>query len=88
MIRRFSKQANNEYLFFLERDTKKYDKINELLDDIEINGASKGKGKPEPLLYNLKKYWSRHINKKDRLIYRIENEILLIYSCDGHYSDK
>lgn len=49
-----------------------------------------GEGQPEELKYNYKGYWSRKINKKDRLIYRVEEEIVtvIIVSAMGHYSDK
>jgi 2-polyprenyl-3-methyl-5-hydroxy-6-metoxy-1,4-benzoquinol methylase len=38
-----------------------------------------GTGKPELLTGNLNNYWSRRINKKDRLIYRINDEMIIIY---------
>jgi len=49
-----------------------------------------GEGQPEELKYNLKGYWSRRINQKDRIIYRVESEIVTVYvvSAMGHYSDK
>ncbi len=49
-----------------------------------------GTGKPELLTGNLNNYWSRRINKKDRLIYRINDEMIIIYilSAKGHYFDK
>jgi len=47
-------------------------------------------GKPERLKFDLTGYWSRRINKKDRLVYFIENEIITVtvVSAIGHYSDK
>jgi len=49
-----------------------------------------GTGKPEKLKFELAGYWSRRINKKDRFIYSIENEIITvtIVSAMGHYGDK
>ena len=49
-----------------------------------------GTGKPEPLKYDYLGYWSRRINQKDRLIYRVEESIITVYviSALGHYSDK
>ena len=44
-----------------------------------------GIGKPEPLRYQLSGYWSRRINKEDRLIYKVEGELLIIISCSEHY---
>jgi toxin YoeB len=49
-----------------------------------------GTGKPERLKFELAGYWSRRINKKDRLIYFIEDSIITVtvVSALGHYSDK
>ncbi|MEG1545200.1 MAG: Txe/YoeB family addiction module toxin [Tannerellaceae bacterium] len=49
-----------------------------------------GIGSPEPLKYKLSGYWSRQINKKDRLVYRVDEEIIIVYvvSALGHYDDK
>ncbi|MEC4047822.1 type II toxin-antitoxin system YoeB family toxin [Flavobacterium sp. SUN046] len=44
-------------------------------------------GKPEALKWDLYGYWSRRINHKDRLIYKVENDIVTVYvvSAMGHY---
>lgn len=49
-----------------------------------------GTGNPEPLKYHLSGYWSRRINKKERMIYRVlENKVVvLVVSAIGHYGDK
>jgi toxin YoeB len=49
-----------------------------------------GTGKPEKLKFELTGYWSRRINKKDRLIYSIEHHIVTVtvVSAVGHYGDK
>ena len=49
-----------------------------------------GTGKPERLKFELAGYWPRRINKTDRLIYSIENEIVTVtvVSALGHYSDR
>jgi len=58
--------------------------ISELYDHPET-----GTGKPERLKFDLTGYWSRRINKKDRLIYFIENDIITVtvVSALGHYED-
>ena len=50
----------------------------------------KGTGNPEALKYELAGYWSRRINRKDRIIYRVYEDrvIVLIVSAIGHYGDK
>ncbi|ARS39890.1 Txe/YoeB family addiction module toxin [Sphingobacteriaceae bacterium GW460-11-11-14-LB5] len=49
-----------------------------------------GIGKPEKLKFDLSGFWSRQINRKDRLIYKIEENIVTvtIISALGHYGDK
>ena len=46
-----------------------------------------GSGNPEPLKFELSGYWSRRINKKDRLIYEVHDDIVtvVVVSALGHY---
>jgi len=46
-----------------------------------------GTGNPEALKYDLPGYWSRRINKKDRMIYKVDEDIVTVYvfSALGHY---
>jgi toxin YoeB len=48
-----------------------------------------GEGQPEELKYEYKGYWSRRINQKDRIIYRVDDEIVTVFivSAMGHYSE-
>ena len=58
--------------------------ISELYDHPET-----GTGKPERLKFDLTGYWSRRINRKDRLIYFIKNDIITVtvVAALGHYED-
>ena len=49
-----------------------------------------GIGKPKALKHELAGFWSREINQKDRMIYRVEEDIVTVFviSAMGHYSDK
>jgi len=58
-----------------------------LVKDIDRNG-NVGIGKPEPLREDLSGWWSRHIDDANRLIYRIENNKIIISHCRTHYGDK
>ena len=51
---------------------------------------NEGTGKPEPLKYHLSGYWSRRINRKDRIIYKVfeDRVLVLVVSAIGHYGDK
>ena len=82
----FSERAWEDYTYWQITDKKILKKINELLKDIQRNGAKEGIGKPEALKY--RKAWSRRINYEHRLIYNIdENKNILIISCKGHYEE-
>jgi toxin YoeB len=64
-------------------------KIERILQDL-LENPFIGEGKPEELKFEYKGYWSRRINKKDRLVYRVDEKIVTIFvvSAMGHYSDK
>ncbi|MBQ4403087.1 MAG: Txe/YoeB family addiction module toxin [Selenomonadaceae bacterium] len=73
-----------EYLYWQTQDKKTLRKINNLLKDIERNGYN-CIGKPEPLRDELSGWWSVRIDEKNRLIFKIENEIVEITQCGTHY---
>ncbi|WP_302759493.1 Txe/YoeB family addiction module toxin [Amedibacillus dolichus] len=58
-----------------------------MIQDIERNGNS-GLGKPEQLRGDLSGLWSRRINDKDRLVYKIDETSVYILVCRFHYADK
>ena len=68
-------------------DRKTIKKVIKLIKDIERNGYT-GIGKPEHLKGDLSGYWSRHINSKDRIVYKIEGDNITIVQCGTHYGDK
>ena len=59
-------------------------KINELIREIKRTPFS-GKGKPEPLKFDLAGFWSRRITLEHRLVYRLDNDDILIAACRYHY---
>ncbi|MFY7811261.1 MAG: Txe/YoeB family addiction module toxin, partial [Flavobacterium sp.] len=67
-------------------DKKSLKKVNQFLLELEQHPTT-GSGNPEQLKHELSGYWSRRINKKDRLIYQIiETEVLVVVvSALGHY---
>ena len=85
MNKKWSDISWNEYLYWQQTDKKIVKRINDLIKDIERNGALKGKGEPEVLKY--RKGYSRRINHEHRLVYLIEGNDLLIVSCKGQYED-
>ena len=81
----FDDYAWKEYQFWEAQDPKTLNKINDLIEDIMRNGNI-GIGHPKPLK-NMEGCWSRKINKKDRLVYKIENNVVIILKCRNHYGD-
>jgi toxin YoeB len=67
-------------------DKSSLKKLNKILNELEQHPTT-GSGNPEQLKHELSGYWSRRINKKDRLIYQIiETEVLVVVvSALGHY---
>ncbi len=80
---RLSIRADRE-LARLSTNRKLLEKINALILDACEHPFS-GLGKPEPLKHQLKGFWSRRIDAKNRLIYRVAEPNLIIISLIGHY---
>ena len=59
-------------------------KINTLIKEIQSTLYSEI-GKSEPLKYDLAGLWSRRIDHEHRLVYQVNENELLIYSCQYHY---
>lgn len=76
--------AWDDYIYWSTQDKKTLKRINQLIKDIDRNGYD-GTGKPEPLKYNLQGFWSRRIDDTNRLVYKIENDNIVILHCRGHY---
>ena len=83
----FTETGWSDYLNWEWQDKKILKRINNLIEDIERNGHN-GIGKPEPLRNDMSGWWSRRIDEKNRLVYRlIDNEAVEISQCKGHYGD-
>ena len=84
----FTLDGWDEYTAWQTEDKRTLKKINELIKDILRNGHE-GIGHPEPLKGRLSGFWSRTIDEKNRLTYKIhDNGIIVIAHCNGHYDDK
>lgn len=85
----FTQNAWEEFEYWIETDAEIVTKIKELLKDIKRT-PFQGMGKPEPLKYDLKGYWSRRITGEHRLVYKVEgkkgeNQKCSIIQCRFHY---
>jgi toxin YoeB len=73
-----------DYISWQTEDKRILKKINDLIKDIQRT-PFEGKGKPEPLKFDLAGFWSRRIDREHRLVYKVEESNILIYSCRYHY---
>ena len=84
----FSETAWADYLHWQEHDATILGRLNQLLKET-LRTPFSGIGKPEPLVGNLKGFWSRRITREHRLVYRVsgsgEAQALEIAACRFHY---
>ncbi len=83
----FFEKAWEQFIYWQTQDKKTLKKLNKLIEDINRNGND-GIGHPEPLKGELSGWWSREIDEKNRLVYKIEDDCIKIYQCKNHYDDK
>jgi toxin YoeB len=81
---KFTESALEELNFFRENEPDIFEKIKILIANIK-EMPFKGLGKPEALKHNLQGYWSRRITLEHRLVYKIENDTIIVIQCRGHY---
>ena len=67
-----------------KNDKKILTRINNIIKDIQ-RSPFEGIGKPEPLKHNLSGYWSRRINDEHRIIYKVQEDGILIAQLRYHY---
>lgn len=87
----FTQHAWEDFEYWIEHDPDIVKKIKNLIKSINEN-PFKGLGKPEPLKYGLKGFWSRRITQEHRLVYKVsgkkgENQKCSIIQCRFHYDD-
>jgi len=84
----FSQEAWSDYIFWQKNDRAAIDRINALIKDA-MRSPFAGIGKPEPLVGDMKGFWSRRITREHRLVYRVtgkqDTPTLEIAACRFHY---
>ncbi len=80
----FAENAWEDYLYWQKTDKKLLKRINLLIRDI-TRDPFEGIGKPEPLKHALSGYWSRRINDEHRILYKMDQDSLLIAQLRFHY---
>ncbi len=80
----FSETAWEDYIYWQKTDKKVLNRTNELIKAI-MRTPFEGIGKPEPLKHSFAGYWSRRINDEHRIVYKVQDDSLLIAQCRYHY---
>ena len=84
MIRAFTDEAWEQYLHWVRTDRQILKRVNTLIEDT-MRHPYTGIGKPEMLRANLTGHWSRRITDEHRLVYRVQDDTLVIVACRFHY---
>jgi toxin YoeB len=82
----YSKRFTKEYERFFKYDKETAAKIKILKDDT-LAHPTYGLGQPERLRHRKGNWWSRRIDHKNRLVYRIIGNTIRFEQCRGHYDD-
>ena len=87
----FTPNAWEEFEYWIDNDQDIVVRIKDLVKAIRQD-PFKGIGKPEPLRYDLKGYWSRRITGEHRIVYKVSgtkgvDQKCIIVQCRFHYDD-
>ena len=80
MIKAWTEEAWEDFEYWTTQDRRVLKRILQLLKDIDRNGYE-GIGKPERLSGDLSNYWSRRIDDCNRIVYRIDGNVVKIVQC-------
>jgi len=81
----FHPDAWDDYQYWLQKDRRRLQRVNQLIRDIMRDDPFAGLGKPEPLRHQLQGTWSRRIDDEHRIVYRVLGDDLFILQCRYHY---
>jgi toxin YoeB len=81
-----TKRFDKEFKRFRKYDKETAAKIKILMADT-LEHPMEGLGHPERLRYRQGNWGSRHIDKKNRLVYKVVAEVVWFEQCYGHYDD-
>jgi toxin YoeB len=80
----FTTKFKEDLGWWYKNDDKKAAKILDLITAV-MSDPFIGIGKPEPLKYMEENFWSRRIDLEHRLVYVVNNEQIVFFSCRYHY---
>lgn len=77
----------SEYEKLREEDKILHKNLRDILKEMQRHNPAKGLGKPELLRHNLSGLWSRKLSRKERVIYKFDENYIYIFAIGGHYND-
>lgn len=86
MRKLWSDQAWEDHLLWQARDRKTLARINRLIKELERADGTGTIGKTERLRHSKRGLCSVRIDQANRLVYKLEDGVLYIVSCRGHYT--
>ena len=86
---KYTKEANKDFDQLKRSEPSAFKKAEDLVLELHHHPRN-GTGRPKPLKGSRTGQWSRRIDQKHRLVYRIDDDvvIVLVLSAWGHYDDK
>jgi toxin YoeB len=87
----FTSNGWEDLEYCIDNDPDTVTRIKDLIKSIRQD-PFRGLGKPEPLRYDLKGYWSRRITSEHRIVYKVSgtkgvDQKCVILQCRFHYED-
>ena len=87
----FTSNGWEDLEYWIDNDPETVTRIKDLIKSIRQD-PFRGLGKPEPLRYDLKGYWSRRITSEHRIVYKVSgtkgvDQKCVILQCRFHYED-
>ena len=87
----FTSNGWEDLEYWIDNDPDTVIRIKDLIKSIRQD-PFRGLGKPEPLRYDLKGYWSRRITSEHRIVYKVSgtkgvDQKCVILQCRFHYDD-
>lgn len=87
----FTSNGWEDLEYWIDNDPDTVARIKDLIKSIRQD-PFRGLGKPEPLRYDLKGYWSRRITSEHRIVYKVSgtkgvDQKCVILQCRFHYDD-
>ena len=87
----FTSNGWEDLEYWIDNDPDTVTRIKDLIKSIRQD-PFRGLGKPEPLRYDLKGYWSRRIKSEHRIVYKVSgtkgvDQKCVILQCRFHYDD-